>query len=192
MDTEIGLLALTGMSKEELATRVVEHVAAQLLVRDAYDEDGEPCGTQSTQFERALQQRIKDHLDAEVGRQAEKHVLPKVTDMVERLVLQKTNQWGEKTGKPVTFIEYLVERAEHYLTEKVNHNGKTREEDSYSWRENTSRISYLVHKHLQYSIKIAMEEAVSEANKSITGGLEKAVKISLQQVIDKLKVQVKT
>jgi hypothetical protein len=192
MNTEIGLLALTGMSKEELATRVVEHVAAKLLVRTAYDEEGDPCGTRSTQFERALQTRIKEHLDAEVGRQAEKHVLPKVTDMVEGLVLQETNRWGEKTGEPVTFIEYLTQRAERYLTEKVNHNGKTREEDSYSWRENTSRISYLVNNHLQYSIKIAMERAVEEANKGIVGGLEKAVKISLQQVIDKLKVTVNT
>lgn len=179
-----------GFTKEELQQRVVDQLCEQILSGKSYDEDGEEM-YEGSQFKRELEKRLKEHVTATIGAIADKHVLPNVTSYIENLCLQETNGWGEKTGKKVTFIEYLVQRADAYIREDVNHNGKTQGEDSYSWRKNTTRIAYMIHQHLQYHMSQMIESALKNANKSIAGGIEQAVKIQLEQTIGKLKVDVK-
>lgn len=188
---ELSLEAL-GLSKEDVADRVVERIAEQLLSSYATDEDGELVETGHSPFKKMLQDRIIARVNQSIDEIAAKHVLPNVTSYLENLCLQETNQWGEKKGKPVSFIEYLVQRAEAYLQEPVSHQGKTQKEDTYNWRSNTTRVSYLIHEHLQYAISTAMKTALDGANKTIVGGIEKAVRIALEQVAGTLKVDVKT
>jgi hypothetical protein len=188
-------LETLGFTKDELSERVVERICEQLLTTTYYDEDdedGEPC-TRESQVSRSLKELVKTRLDAKVAEIAEKHVLPKIDAMVEDLSLQETNKWGEKKGSPVTFIEYLVERAERYLTEEVNYDGKSRKEaDSYSFRAYGTRVSQLVHKQLDFEIKIAMEQAVKTVNHNLKEGLAKTVQIKLEEIAKALKVEIKT
>lgn len=179
-----------GFTKEELQERVVDRLCTQVLHGVTWDEDGNEIETNS-QFSRKLNERVAKHIDDTIAKIAEKHVLPNVAEFIENLCLQETTKWGEKKGEPVTFIEYLVQRADAYMREDVDHNGKTQKEDSYSWRTHSTRIAYMVDKHLQYSIESAMKQALETANASIAGGLEKAVKTSLNEVISGLKVTVK-
>mgnify|MGYP001609874141 FL=1 len=81
-------------------------------------------------------------------------------------------------------------RAEAYLKEELDHNGKTKAED-YNWKKSGTRIAYLVHEHLQYSIQTAMKEALTTANSAIVGGIEQAVKIKLAEVAASMKVELK-
>jgi hypothetical protein len=105
--------------------------------------------------------------------------------MVEGIVLQRTNEWGEKTGKSVTFTEYLVERAEAYMTEKVDYQGRSKAEvrDSYGWKPNQTRIVSLIDQHLQYGIATATEQALKSANERIAEGIKDAVAMKLQEVL---------
>ena len=180
-----------GLSEEALAERVVNKLVDDILVSLDYDEETQEWNGSST-FLTRLDKMVKDRLNQVIENIGQNHVLPKVTEMVETLVLQETNTWGEKVGKPLTFIEYMVSRAEAYMREPVNFNGKTKAEDSYSWKSNTTRISYMIDKHLQYSIESAMKQALKDANASITKGLEEAVKISLREATNKLSVKVST
>lgn len=178
-----------GITEEELQNRVVERICSQMLEGVSFDEDGDEHYRES-RFAKKLQAAVNKQIDDTVTALAEKHVFPNVTKYVEELTLQETNKWGEKTGKPITFIEYLTQRADAFMREEVNHNGKTRNEDSYSWRARSTRIAYMVHEHLQYSIDAAMKKAMAEANSSIAKGLEGAVKLALEQATQKLKVAV--
>lgn len=188
--SELTLEAL-GLDQEKLAAKLVDRLAQNMLTSINYDEDGEEWFNTSP-FSKKLDQLLKARLDQIVTDLADKHVLPRVNEMVEGLVLQQTNQWGEKVGSPVTFTEYLVQRADAYMREEVNYNGKTRAEDSYSWSKHTTRIAYMVHQHLHFSIERAMKQALNDANSSITGGLENAVKLALAEAQAKLKVTVAT
>lgn len=177
-----------GLTREEIIDRVVERIADRLLREHAIDEDGDDDALPSPMaklLERKVAQRVSDAIDAIAGR----HVLPNVAAYVETLILQETNKWGEKKGTPMTFVEYLVSRADAYLREEVNYDGKTRGADSYSWKASGTRIAWMVHKHLQHSIQIAMERALKDANSAIVGGLEQAVKIKLAEVLASLKVK---
>lgn len=181
-----------GFTQEELQNRVVESIVKQVLHTTSYNPDGDYEFTNDSSFKRELDKHVKNQIDTTIGALAEAHVLPNVNKYIEELVLQKTNQWGEKTGTPVTFVEYLVERANNYITEKVDYKGNSKaESQGYSWSGNTTRVAYLINQHLQYSIKSAVEQMLKSANSQIAKGIEDAIKIQMQSTLDKIKVDVK-
>lgn len=181
-----------GLDQDKLAEKLVDRLAQNMLTSIGYDEDGgDWFGT--SPFARKLNDMVKARLDQVVNDLADKHVLPRVNEMVEGLVLQQTNQWGEKVGTPVTFIEYLTQRAEVYMQEPVNYEGKTQKESgSYGWSKAQTRITHLVEKHLHYSIDSAMKDALKIANSAIATGIEQTVKTKLSEITQGLSVAVKT
>jgi hypothetical protein len=182
-----------GISKDELVGKLLDRLVEDFTTEPTWDEDGSVSLTKNTMAKQITAQ-IKMHIDQTVQKLGEKHVLPRVTEIVEGLVIQQTNQWGEKTGAPVTFIEYLTSRADHYMREDVDYEGKTKSEarDNYGWRKTGTRVSFMIDKHLHNHIETAMKAALADANSSISGGLLGAVKIALANATEKLKVDVKT
>jgi len=181
-----------GFTKEELQERVIERICTQLMESVGCDEDGEEYPVSST-FRKAIDAKIKKHIDETISALADKHVLPNVAQYIENLTLQQTNQWGQKTAESITFIEYLVKRAEAYMQEKVDYSGKSKEESgSYSFNGAQTRITYLINQHLQYSIETAMKSALQVANSAISKGIQETVKFKLEEIVAGLKVQVAT
>ena len=187
---ELSLESL-GLSQEDLASRLVNKLAENLLTSLQYDEEGGQWHGDSA-FAKKLDKMVKDRLDKIVNDMAEKHVLPRVNDMVENMVLQETNRWGEKIGKSLTFREYLVQRAEAWMTEQVDYNGKPKGTDGFSWTARSTRVAHMIHQHLHYEIERAMKEAFAAVNTSVAKGLNEAVRIAINNVTSKLKVQVST
>ena len=193
MDTK-AILETLGITREELAEKMISRAVENLLAEivEYTDHEGEDAtARRASPFARIMEQRIKERIDAEITRIAEAHVLPNLTDKIENLIIQETNQYGEKVGKPTTFIEYLIGRAETYLTEKVDHDGKSKgEAGSYGWTGAQTRVTHIVHRHLQHSIAIAMQDAVKNANKLLVEGLQETARIKLGEIAASLKVNV--
>lgn len=182
-----------GISKDAIEQKLIEHLAEQLLTEITYDHDDESEYRVKSNLAKKLDALVKQHIDATINVLAEKYVLPNVSSYIENLTLQTTNQWGEKKGEPVTFIEYLTQRAEAYMQEKVSYDGKTKiESGGYSWSGTQTRITYMVHKHLHHSIEAAMKDALNIATSSIATGLQETVKVKLAEVSQKLKIDVKS
>lgn len=181
-----------GITPDEIKERVVAQICNQLLTSVSTDDEDNEYQRPS-QIHTTLVELVKTKINEKVAEQAEKHVLPKVSDYIENLVLEKTNQWGEEVGEKQTFIEYLVKRAEFYMNEEVNYEGKSKADmrNSCSWNKAQTRIAYLIDQHLHYSIERAMKEALENANSQIVKGLEETVKIKLKEVSESLKVAVK-
>lgn len=183
-----------GLNQEQLTERLLDKLVESVLSSNGFDDDGEDF-SQRSQLARRLDGMIKERVDALVVAIGDKHVLPVISEKVENLVLQETNKWGERTGKSVTFIEYMIQRAEAYITEEVNYEGLEKSHprvSSFSWNKHTTRIAYMIHNHLGYSIKTAMEQALANANSVISTGIQGAVKVALEEVVSKLKVSVQT
>jgi hypothetical protein len=182
----IETLAALGITPDMLLDRLAARL--ERAFGKTYDDDGVMVA-----LTERYEQRVRVAVDAAVASAGSRLVLPNVTQMIETIVLQKTNEWGEKTGKPVPFIEYLTKRAELYLTEEVDHNGQTKAEsrDGYNWRKRSTRIVHLVNAHLQYSIDLAMKDALKNANSAITKGIEGAIRLALAEAQTKLKIEVK-
>lgn len=179
-------LAALGIKPEELQDRVIERICEKVLSGVSYDEDG-ACEVDSS-FKRKLDARITAHIDGAITALADKHVAPGIAALLEGLTLQQTNQWGEKRGEPVTFIQYLTKRAEAYFTEDVDYNGKPKGTDSYSWNKYSTRGAWMINQHLSHSIETTMKTALANANSQIAGGIEKAIKHELNEILTKVKV----
>lgn len=180
-----------GMTKEEMQERIVAQLCDQLLTGVSYDED-DGKHTVDSRFRAKLDTAIQKRIDDAINSMADKYVLPHVTANLENFVIQTTNQWGEKRGEPVTFTEYLVQRADAYMSEKVNYKGESKGQgDSYSWKAEQTRITHLVERHLHYSIETAMKNALSVATSSIATGLAETCKLKMEEITKGMKVAVK-
>ncbi len=182
-------LAALGIKPEELQDRVIERICEKVLAGVTYDEDGDEVHVDSS-FKRKLDARITQHIDGAVSALADKHVKPGVTALLENLCLQPTNRWGERTAEKMTFIEYLEKKAGEYFTEEVDFEGRAKgERDSYGWKAFGTRGAFLVNKHLAYSINTTMQNALQSANSQIAGGIEKAIKVQLEDLLGKIKAK---
>lgn len=181
-----------GITKEELQERVVERVADQLLTGVGYDHNSDMEYTTASQFQREMDKLIKARIEATINAIAEREVLPNVASYIENLTLQHTNTWGEKQGAPISFIEYLIKRANEYLQEKVNYQGQGKDEaNGYSWSGTQTRITHLVNSHLHHSIETAMKQAMAQATGEVAKGIHETTRLKLNEIAGKLKLEVK-
>lgn len=184
-------LAALGISRDEIVEKLIERCADSIMQADYYNEDGEKFRAR-TDVETRIVDLCRKRVDEKVQAIAEQHILPFVSERVENMYLQQTNKWGEKIGEPITFIEYLVKRADTYLTEPVNYEGKGKEEaGGYSWSGTQSRITHMINKHLHYSIETAMKNAVVQVNAALAKGLQETVRMKIDEIVSALKVVAK-
>jgi len=178
-------LEALGLSSADLEQKLLDRLVEAAMNGAIFDEEGEPIG----RLGRRLDEEIKKRLDEGIQAIGEKHVLPKVAEILEGVCLQATNEWGEAKGKPMTFIQYLVQRAERYMHEKVNFSGESKAEcrDSYSWRGEQTRVTHLIHAHLKYSIETALKTALKDFDKHVAAGLAETVKAKLEETLSTLK-----
>lgn len=181
-------ISALGLTQDELRNLVVNRIVDNFVGGMI---DGDDPAHSFPDFERRIQSLIKDHVDAKFRELADSVVLPKLDERIENLVLQQTNGWGEKKGEPVTLTEYIVQRAEAYMQEPINFQGKTREQDSYNWKAAGPRIAYAVDRHIQYSIEAAMKQILADANNQLVSGIKGAVEAKLSELKGSLQVTAK-
>lgn len=179
---KMNALEQLGISADSLRDEVIERAADRLV--ESYVSDDE--------VRAAIEKIVTTAIDQTTERIAAEEAGPLIEEKIEGVVLQRTNEWGEPKGEPLTFVGYLVQRAEAYLTEPVDYKGKPKAESgAYGWKPTQTRIAWMIDEHLQYSIKTAMEEALKTADSAIAGGIAETVKIKLREVSAALKVEVK-
>jgi len=180
-----------GFTKEELQQRVIDQICSQLLHSVSVDEEGDEHQIAS-QLQREMAGRVRTAIDESVTALADKHVLPKVDEMIRNIALQETTRWGEKKGQAISFTEYLIQRAQAYMVEKVDYEGREKgERDSYSWNGTQTRITHMIHKYLQFEIEKAMKQALEVANGAIATGIQETVKLTLSKIVEGVSTSVK-
>lgn len=171
-----------GIDREELIERVVDRCMHDLRggnPQGGYDEDD-----WSETLWSKIQRRADKLIAAAVTKVADQEISPRLEEMITKVVLHKTNQWGEKRGEPVTFIEYLVQSAEAYLNEEVTFDGK---KPDYISRGKTTRLIFAIDRHLHYAIDRVVKEGLVDLNKAVTDGVAKTIEMSLKQVMGAVK-----
>jgi hypothetical protein len=166
-----------GLSSSELRQQVIERAAEKL--RETIDSGDYGH----------LDRVIKEATDKAVTKYIEKTVVPLIQKQIETITFQATNEWGEKRGTKLSFREYLVQRAEAWLREQVNYEGKSKAQDSFGWHPYQTRVAHMIHQHLHYHIENAIKDMLKKANESIVGGIEETVKMKLAEIQTALSVK---
>ncbi|MBK9976196.1 MAG: hypothetical protein IPP14_15625 [Planctomycetes bacterium] len=180
------ILKTLGISAEELTKRVVDQCCEKLLVTYHLDGDGDEYAAGSP-LAKALDKRIKTEIDKAINGLAERLLGPKIETLVETIKLQKTNQWGEKNGGAVTFIEYLAQRADAYLQENVTSDGKE-PRDSYDRHNLRPRIVHMIDQHLHYRIQEAAQGAMKPIMEAMSKGMTDVAKAEFDKASKSLKI----
>ena len=189
---EITLESL-GLTQEELRDRIINKMCEDLL-RQQYtviDEDGTETGFENTKFAKMLHQLVTDRIDSDIAKLFETQITPNIDKYIEGLVLQETNRYGQKTGQPITLLEYLVKSVEKYITEPVNYEGKSQTENGgYSWQGTQTRLAAMIHKHLHYNIENAMKSAFGEPINKMQEAILATAKLKLEELSKSIKISV--
>jgi hypothetical protein len=188
--TELSIESL-GITNEELIERVVTRIVEATTQTKRWDEDDDEY-IQDSPIAEKLAKFAEDKLAEKVEQIGNETVVPQVGALIEQVCLTKTNQWGEKVGKELTFKEFLVDKALDFMHEPVNYNGKTRSQDSYSWSKHSTRLAYLIDNHIHSTLDYAVKKALSDFNTEVGKSLTKAVEESIAKVTKGIKVNVKT
>ena len=178
-----------GITSDELLNRVVDKIAEDILTDVSEDEDG-VSSRFASRVQQNLLRKVQAMIDAAVTKLGDELVKPRVEELIVGTILQRTTEWGEKKGEPIPFTTYLVQRADAYMREEVNFEGRSRDEsrDSYTFKKAGTRISYAIDKHLQFHMEAAMKQSLVQANSTIAEGITSAVKIKLGEVLAGLNV----
>lgn len=179
-----------GLTNEEIQDRVIERIVERLLDYETADEDGRHVIGVSD-LTRSVKKLIKERIDESVRALGEKHIVPRVDELVEGHVLQETTMWGEKKGDPVSFTEYLVQRADAYMAEKVDSSGKTKEESGgFSWSGRKTRMTHLIDSYLELQIHSAIKSGMGDVTKSLGAAIADTVRLKIDEVMQSVRVGV--
>jgi hypothetical protein len=180
-----------GLTQEDLQQRVVDRLCDRLLSREMAGEEGDIYLGDSN-LKHLLDKAIQQRIDAAMNAVADKYILPNATQRIESLMLQETNQWGEKKGQPLSFTEYLIKRADAYMQEKVNYEGKSKDEaNGYSWDGKQTRLTYIMHRHIQHHIGIAMKEMLGGGLEQLGKALEQTCQLQMRDLTHKVMESIK-
>lgn len=181
------------MTKAELEQiGLTPEMVLDRLTEKMLERYGDPDGMEHD-FENRIEAAVKNQSDEQIAAIFDRSIIPTIKERIDGIVLQATNAWGEPKQPPLTLTEYMVQRIDAYIREPVNYQGKAkRETDGYSWSEKGTRITHLIHEHLQFHIEKAVEKALGEVNSSVRKGLQEAVNIALKSVSVKIDTKVQS
>lgn len=177
-----------GFTKEEILNKTVDRIVDQIMTTTGWDPEDNSEYAASSQFSTSLQRHCKEAIDKHVSDISEKHIVPKVAEAVEKFKYQECNNWGEKKGKELSFIEYMEIKAENYMQEEVDYNGKR---DSWNDGKRQSRLCHIIEEYIQYEVKRGVESATSDMSKQLEQALGTTLRLKLAEISDKIKVAVK-
>ena len=189
-------LEALGISIEDLAERIVDQAVERLLTSTGFDPENDEEVSYESQFKREIEKRIQLAVDAKIGALADQHLVPRVGEMIEKTNMRRTNHYGEPKGEPMTFIEYIASRAEVYMSEDVDYNGKSkadleaRNASTYNLQPSGPRLTVLMRSYIRDTLEKHATAAITDVNKVIAQNIQKAAQDAIASAASAIKVSV--
>ena len=188
---DIKTLEALGLDAETLGNRIVDQAVDALLYSKGFNPDDDAEVTYESRFKQHIDKRIQAAVDTKISEIAEMNIIPKVGEIISSTSLQETNIYGEVRGPKLTFIEYLAHRAETYMSEMVDSNGKSKTEaNEYNWRSCGPRLSVLMRLCIREHLERAARAAITDVNKAIAKNIEDAAREAIAAAANSIKVNV--
>ena len=191
---DINTLKALGLDTEELGNRIVDQAVEALLNTTGFNPDTEEETRYESRFKREIEKRIQQAVDEKIAALAAVHLIPRVGEMIESANLRRTNQYGEPKGPAMTFIEYIVQRAEAYMSEDVDFHGQSKadleakNESTYNWRNCGPRLTVLMRRYIQDTLEKHAKAAITDVNQVVAKNIENAARSAISAAAANLKV----
>jgi len=185
MDIDLDFL---GITKEELIEKIVSKAAIEFSGTKYYDEEDDEYYYYNNKIAKELNKVIEERIKKSVTKFCDKFIKPSIEKKIDETILEKTNQWGEKKGEKIGFKEYIIARAEKYLDERVDDQGRD-SRDSYNTRGTSRRIVYMVEDKLTTQIEEALKDGVKLINQSFKDGISATVKDKMEELTKDIQIK---
>lgn len=177
-----------GMTIEEVQNRLIDKLSDDLHSSSDFSYE-----YIADDVRKKLNTEAKKIIDTHISSVFEKEILPRLPDIFEKSCFQETNNWGEPKGKPVSFKEYCINRAEQWVNEQVDRSGQTKNENnSYNWHGKCSRLAHMIHQHLHITLEDAVKKALADANTALGKSIVDACQQKVNEIVAQMKVSVQT
>ena len=178
-------LAALGITPEKLEQQIVNEAVDYIL-----------SGSEPYAGREALTHQAKEIIAAQFERQfaefADKHVLPRIGEMIEAMEFKTTNRYGEAKAHPMTVREYIDHKVSAYLTEEVNDQGQTKgNRGGFTFVSQGTRLAVAIDKHIRYHLDAEIKKAFTDVNKAAAEEIVKAVRNTISRVRVAASVDVK-
>ncbi len=182
-----------GLNKEVLQSKVIEAACKKLLVDTEWEDEDCSSYPIDSEFKKKIENKIKIQFDDTITAIAEKHVYPKINELIEQCVIQRTNEYGEKKGQPTTLVEFLCEVAKEKLMEPIDSYGRTEQEcrlQDRSWYRNDAkpRIVKMIGEYLHKAIQEAISDNFKLLGSTVAQAVEKVARDQLKDLSEKFKL----
>jgi hypothetical protein len=157
-----------------IEARIVEQATADIVNR-LFDERLASIGN-----------RVVDLFESTVEERCESAIKPIMEQGIQEFVLQRTNEFGEKKGEPITFAEYLTSLANAWLNEQVDYQGKT-QTGSYPNRSEQTRLTYLLKEHMRWEIEKHMKDACEMVINQIAPAIATTCELKVKEATNQIR-----
>jgi hypothetical protein len=151
-----------GLSQDEVQSRVVEAIADQIVTTASCDDEGNVHKRRAS-----FVTRMENTVESVIRQRAEKLIDSQLEAVIDKILssgFQPVDSYGEPKGEKTTLRDMIKKKAEAFLSERVDKNGKTA--DRYADPVGT-RLDVAMQKHVdgvctatvQNELKTAVEAA---------------------------------
>lgn len=200
--TQAITLEALGLDTEKLTALVVAEAVEQLL--NAKDPGPKGDGLLAEghlypyeDFATRIIELAKQRADERVDELGATHIVPRVDEFIATLVLAQTNKWGEKQGKPMTIVEFLVARCDAYMREDVDSDGNSEADcrrTGRSWGHanyRQPRMTQMIDKYMKTHMQEAVRQILDSGGAHLKENIEKTFKSALASVVQDFQVTIK-
>ncbi len=181
-----------GITKEEMQERIINKVCDDLLSSYQYDSSDNVEYHVDSEFFKSLNKQVKTTVEAHISKLYEEILVPHINKKIDDLKIKETNKWGEPIKKELTFVEYITERFEKYISEPVNISGETKTESSSDYWKATkdTKLSWMLNKKINTELELTLKKLVENSTTYINDNIITLVKSNLEEISKKIKVVV--
>lgn len=179
------MLQTLGITADDLIERIVSRAVDELLNPRAYNDD-----SISDDMARKVLALVQSAVDAKVSEVARDHLIPRIGELIEKATLTETNRFGEPKNEPMSFVEYLANCAERYMTEDVNSEGLNRSEGDYRWSKVGPRITVLMKLRIKEALEEHTKRALKDVNAELAKAMQKAAADAISSAASAIKVSI--
>lgn len=188
--TEFNFSAL-GISTAELEEKIVDKAVETILDRIGYEPDTGADTVENTELCRILQERLAARVQDLVDGVVEEHLMGQAREMIEGVLIKRTNEFGEEKAEPATLQEYIAHRLERFMNEIVNSKGERVYRDDYVRYDRSTRLEYLISEEFGRKFKEVIQELVQQTNSAMIGSLKTSFENILTGLVKNMKIVLK-
>jgi hypothetical protein len=186
MSDTLALLNSLGLSAEEIERKIIQQCTDDLMRQYYTHEDGESAGHGKSTIVEKLEEKMAERIDAALEKVVSERFSAQLPQLLADFIFTPTSRYGEKKGKPRTFLEYVTDHAKEWAEQRVNDQGSVVGKDQYSYSNHKTRFQRLLDEKVSADVNAALAQILKDGHSILITGLADELKRRMTEMAESL------